>query len=83
MTDGRTTDTFIYFKLTFGSGELKKHNLCKGLCPKYVCQVSASSHMLSEKIFKNVPFVWPQQSMIIKQIERFGQKSYKKCRATQ
>ena len=23
MTDGRTTDTFIYYKLTFGSGELK------------------------------------------------------------
>ena len=64
MTDGRTTDTFIYYKLTFGSGELKKHNLCKGLCPKYVCQVSASSHMLSEKIlFSNLPFVWPQQSM--------------------
>ena len=50
MDDGRTTDTFIYYKLTFGLGELKKHNLCKGLCPKYVCQVSASSHMLSEKI---------------------------------
>ena len=50
--DGRTDDGYLYilYKLTLGSGELKKHNLCKGLCPKYVCQVSASSHMLSEKI---------------------------------
>ena len=51
QTDDGRTDTFFNYKVTFGSGELKKHNLCKGLCPKFVCQVSASSQMLSEKIF--------------------------------
>ena len=52
MTDEWKTDTFIYHKLTFGSGELKSIIYVKAYVLSMVAkfQLHPGSHMLSEKI---------------------------------
>ena len=61
---------------------IKKHNLCRGYCPKHICQVSASClhpYMVSEKkIFKhfyeNRPFLPPRQPIKFTDLDKSHMK---------
>ena len=59
---------------------IKKHNLCRGLCPKHVCQVSASSPIWFLRIrflnifYENRPFLPPRQPIKFTDLDKIHMK---------
>ena len=64
----------------FLSNRNKKHNFCRGQCPKQVCQVSASCSLrfLRRRIlnffFENLPFMSPRQPIKLSDLDKSHMK---------